>query len=775
MAQKRTLQNDTPAKRQKREKYGWKQVHADLEDGNYAGAYGWDNAAYVAIAETKAGVDMRKFHSKRSKDEHFMPSLLERINDPKTQANWHRIVTFDPLGMTATTPTIAATTAKLNFPELADLERDGEIVDEFGAINTMKIAIYYSWNLPELSLRLGMTEETLRNTLYKFSHDDRLKDPNCKVYMPQVGGMTIYTFGDIARLKDPKTQIAVRVHDECNGSDVFGTDICTCRPYLTFALKNAVERAQQGGVGIVVYFRKEGRSLGEVTKYRVYNARKNQEGGDRPEKYFFHTENIAGIRDARFQTMMPDCLNWLGITNIDFLYSMSNEKYDALVDAGISIHQRVPLPDSYVPRGAFVELHAKIAAGYHTDDIKSEECVQDMRSLKTIRRQCNRVFELAKKGNLRHFKLNMDKMPVAVDAVVDCIKTEYPNLDIPLHSRFRHFTTEQLTGIRETWTKHRIPHVEQIRRLIDLATISVLLDAGAGKEWKYVSQEGNVIGRSEGLAVASFDMFTAGLFSSDPAVKSRVNSIGLRNLRVDDVRAGFQVTSLNPLVGLEGRTALLNRLGNALEENSEFFGAEVARPGNVVDYLLDNSSDGKVELSVLWKAIIQGFESIWPHNLSGVNRGDAWCYQPLKISGKVGSDIVPFHKLSQWLMLSWLEPIQELELQILNVDDHTCLAEYRNGGLLIDSGVLSLKEPSNAARYWDVGSELIVEWRAMTVALIDIVAEEVRKKLGKSKAELGLAKVLEGGTWRTGRILAEKMRGASKPPPLKIRSDGTVF
>jgi len=639
----------------------------------------------------------------------------------------------------------------------------------------MKIAVYYAWNLPELSLRLGLTEETLRNTLYKFSHDDRLKDPNCKVYMPQVGGMTIYTFGDLARLKDPKTQIAVRVHDECNGSDVFGTDICTCRPYLTYALKNAVERAQLGGVGIVVYFRKEGRSLGEVTKYRVYNARKHQEGGDRAEKYFFHTENIAGIRDARFQTMMPDCLNWLGITNIDFLYSMSNEKYDALVEAGISIHQRVPLPDQFVPRGAFVELHAKIASGYHTEDIKSEECVQDMRSLKTIRRQCNRVFELAKKDKLRHFKLNMDKMPVAVDAVVDCIKAEYPKLDIPLHSRFRHFTTEQLKGIRETWTKHRIPHVEQIRRLIDLATISVLLDAGAGKEWKYVSQEGNVIGRSEGLAVASFDMFNAGLFSSDPAVKSRVNSIGLRNLRVDDVRAGFQVTSLNPLVGLEGRTALLNRLGNALEENSEFFGAEVARPGNVVDYLLDNSSDGKVELSVLWKAIIQGFESIWPHNLSGVNRGDAWCYQPLKISGKVGSDIVPFHKLSQWLMLSWLEPIQELELEILNVDDHTCLAEYRNGGLLIDSGVLSLIESSNAARHWDVGSELIVEWRAMTVALIDIVAEEVRKKLGKSKAELGLAKVLEGGTWRTGRILAEKLRGESKPPPLKIRSDGTVF
>lgn len=792
MAEKTKMDMDQPPAKRKKQSYGFEDVHKDLENQKYAGSYGWDNAAYMAIAETKAGVDMKKFHSRKrmdlhpkspriGKDEYFMPSLLTLLDNPATKENWDRIVTFDPYGLTATTPTIAATTSKLNIPELADLERDGVIVDEHGAVNTMKICVYYAWNLPELSHRLNMNEQTLRDTLYKFSRDERLKDPSVKVFLPQVGGMTIYTFGDVTKIPDPNSQIAVRVHDECNGSDVFGTDICTCRPYLMYAMRKAITKAQEGGVGIIIYFRKEGRSLGEVTKFRVYNARKHQEGGDRAEKYFFHTENIAGIRDARFQGMMPDALNWLGIKNIDFLYSMSNEKYDALVEAGIKIQQRVPLPDAFVPRGAFVELHAKIASGYHSEEIKSADVVNNMRSLKTIRTQCMRVYQLAKANQLRHFEYHPENMHVAVDAVVKCIKNEYPELKIPLHSRFRHFNEHQMQSLRDMWTNYRIDDVEQIRRLIDLATVSVLLDAGAGKTWSYVAADKTKVGRSEGLAIASFDMFCGGAFSSDSAVRTRANSIGLKNLRVEDVKAGFQVTSLNPLVGLEGRTALLQRLGTALEAHPEFFGAEVSRPGNVVDYLLANAKDGHVSIEVLWTAIIQGFESIWPQNQSGINRGDAWCYQPLKKAGQVGSDIVPFHKLSQWLMLSWLEPLMKLDkfpgLNIIidDIDTHTCLAEYRNGGLLIDAGVLDLKDKSNYDRSWDVGSELIVEWRAMTIPLIDLVAEAVRVQLGLTKEQLSLAKVLEGGTWRAGRIIAEEKRGKDKPPPIKIRSDGTVF
>jgi len=295
------------------------------------------------------------------------------------------------------------------LPEFKDLNSDGKIVNENKSVNCNKAAIYYAWNIPKLSKRLDLTEEDFRETLFKFSNDSRLNDPSINVYLPQVGGLTCYVFGDARKIRDPLTEIAVRVHDECNGSDVFGTDICTCRPYLIFAMLGCIEVAQRGGVGIIVYFRKEGRSLGEITKYRVYNARKNQDGGDIAEKYFFHTENIAGIRDARFQGMMPDVLNWLGVHRIDWLFSMSNEKYDALVQAGIRIYQRVPLPQHWVPEGAFVELHAKIADGYHSMEISTEEVVNKMRNLHMIREQCERIYDLAKQEKLQHLYLDEKK------------------------------------------------------------------------------------------------------------------------------------------------------------------------------------------------------------------------------------------------------------------------------------------------------------------------------------------------------------------------------
>ena len=193
----------------------------------------------------------------------------------ETQKWWPRIVTFDPLGMTATNPTIAATTAILNIPELQDLKRDGKIVDNDGGIHTQKAAVYNVWNLPSLAKRLDLSEKDLRSTLFKYTGNPTLNDKKRNAFLPNVGGCTVYTFGDIRLIRDNKTEIAVRVHDECNGSDVFGTDICTCRPYLIFALKSCIQYAQRGGVGIIAYFRKEKRSLGEITKYKLYNAREN--------------------------------------------------------------------------------------------------------------------------------------------------------------------------------------------------------------------------------------------------------------------------------------------------------------------------------------------------------------------------------------------------------------------------------------------------------------------------------------------------------------------
>ncbi|CAE7231191.1 urg1 [Symbiodinium sp. CCMP2592] len=253
---------------------------------------------------------------------------------------------------------------------------DGEIVLPSNEIVTSKCAISYAWNIPLMAERVGLSEQELREALHKFSHDSRLLDPKVKTYLPAVGGLTIYTFGDARKLKDEKTEVCVRVHDECIGSDVFGSDICSCRPYLIFALREAVECAQRGGVGVVIYFRKEGRSLGEVIKFRVYNARVNQDGGDRPEMYFHHTEAIAGIRDARFQTMMPDALNWMGIRRIDLLCSMSNEKYEAITGAGIQVVKRVDLPDTYIKDSMKVELDAKIASGYHSDRTEQEQLLR---------------------------------------------------------------------------------------------------------------------------------------------------------------------------------------------------------------------------------------------------------------------------------------------------------------------------------------------------------------------------------------------------------------
>ena len=201
--------------------------------------------------------------------------------------------------------------------------------------------------------------------------------PDLSVFLPPIGGMTLYIFGDPAFLGDPAKTLTCRVHDECNGSDVFGSDICTCRPYLAHGIEEATRQAQNGGVGLIVYNRKEGRALGEVTKFLVYNARKRQEGGDAAATYFERTECVAGVQDARFQQLMPDALHWLGVRRIDRFVSMSDMKHDALVSQGIDVVERIPIPDELVPPDAHVEIAAKKAAGYYTpeqpkaDDLKT--------------------------------------------------------------------------------------------------------------------------------------------------------------------------------------------------------------------------------------------------------------------------------------------------------------------------------------------------------------------------------------------------------------------
>jgi GTP cyclohydrolase II len=273
-------------------------------------------------------------------------------------------------------PTIAVTKAHIDLPEIRTalafgrLKPDGHILKENGTAAVTKAAIEPVWYLPGVAERFGCSEADLRRRLFEETggmYPELVTRSDIDVFLPPIGGQTVYIFGNPTDLSNPNITLTARVHDECNGSDVFGSDICTCRPYLTHAIEEAILGAQQGGVGLISYSRKEGRALGEVTKFLVYNARKRQLGGDRADKYFERTECVAGVQDMRFQELMPDVLHWLGVQKIHRLVSMSNMKFDAIERSGIEVGERVPIPDGLIPEDAKVEMEAKMAAGYFTD------------------------------------------------------------------------------------------------------------------------------------------------------------------------------------------------------------------------------------------------------------------------------------------------------------------------------------------------------------------------------------------------------------------------
>ncbi|MFM9916775.1 MAG: GTP cyclohydrolase II [Rhizobacter sp.] len=300
-----------------------------------------------------------------------------------------RIVSIDPWGASVADvfsdriadgfdirPSIAVTKARIHLPEIRQalafqrLKVDGKVLlDDSSAVVT-KIAIEPVWWLPGVARRFKVAEADLRRALFEETggmYPELVTRSDLEVFLPPIGGQTLYILGDPRALADPSITLTARVHDECNGSDVFGSDICTCRPYLTHAIEECIRGAQAGGVGLIAYSRKEGRALGEVTKFLVYNARKRQVGGDSADKYFLRTECVAGVQDMRFQELMPDVLHWLGIRRIHRLVSMSNDKYDAITGSGIEVGERIKIPDELVPADARVEMDAKIAAGYFTD------------------------------------------------------------------------------------------------------------------------------------------------------------------------------------------------------------------------------------------------------------------------------------------------------------------------------------------------------------------------------------------------------------------------
>jgi len=452
---------------------------------------------------------------------------------------------------------------------------------------------------------------------------------------------------------------------------------------------------------------------------------------------------------------------------------MSNEKYEAIVGAGITVMERVSLPEDYIKESMRVELDAKVASGYHQTELPKDKISRELRALGKTREQCLRIYDLAKKGELAHLLLDESKLSAAVDVTEQTIKAHYPKLDIPRHSRMRHFGDARIADLMKGWN---CDLTEKARRLFDLVTVSVLLDAGAGPSWSYLDESGKTAGASEGLAAASLNMFLKGAFSSDPAMPTRVNAYALQNMTHEALAAGLQVNPKNPLLGLEGRVNLLKKLGAALDANPDMFGTEVARPGNMVDHIMTKVKDGIVDVSHIWHCCAEGLHTIWPLQANGILSGDVWMHSKLAGNGDTpGLDLVPFHKLTQWLVYSLIDVLEaHIGVKTSGQNNLTALSEYRNGGLFIDTGVIQLKDSQWLSAEVNVGTELVVEWRALTVILVDKVADELRKRFGKTVETLSLAQVLEGGTWRAGREIAKKMR-PDGGPPLMIRSDGTVF
>jgi len=353
-------------------------------DRNAIGAHGGAYSVYRALAVASGAMDPM-----------VRPELINThpVVPVGPHPQWSepgRIVSLDPWGARIAEdfapeiaegvdirPTIAVTKARIDLPEIHEairagrLKPDGEVLHDTGDVAVTKAAIDPVWHLPGVAARFGVEEQQLRRTLFEQTggmYPELVTRPDLSVFLPPIGGIPLYIFGDAAKLGDRTVPLTCRVHDECNGSDVFGSDICTCRPYLTHGIEEATRQAQAGGTGLIVYNRKEGRALGEVTKFLVYNARKRQPGGDQAATYFERTECVAGVQDARFQQLMPDVIHWLGVRRIDRFVSMSNMKYDALAAGGVEIGERVPIPDELIPPDASVEMEAKKAAGYFTPE-----------------------------------------------------------------------------------------------------------------------------------------------------------------------------------------------------------------------------------------------------------------------------------------------------------------------------------------------------------------------------------------------------------------------
>jgi hypothetical protein len=410
--------------------------------------------------------------------------------------------------------------------------------------------------------------------------------------------------------------------------------------------------------------------------------------------------------------------------------------------------------------------------------LSDADAARSLLSAAAVRERAHEMLRAGLRGDLQHFTVDLEALSVAAAVVSELIRVNYPDMNVPFHARWRHF----VVGGRDLWAERAaqttwVSPAAKARAEFDLAITSVLLDAGAGPSWKYLDPATEqVITRSEGLAVASLRMFEAGAFSSDPGDPLRADAARLTALSHEAIAEGMQSMVGNRLVGVEGRADLLASLGKAVAAKPDIFAREdKARPGGLYDYLVSKAEEGQLAAPLILRAVLENLGPIWPSRLSlgGVPLGDTWRHPAIRRSDATNG-LMPIHKLSQWLSYSLIEPLQWSGITVTDIDGLTGLAEYRNGGLFVDSGVLRLRNPEEAIHPNPVESELVVEWRALTVALLDEIAKLIREQRSLSIDQFPLACVLEGGTWAAGRLLAREKR-PDATAPIAVASDGTVF
>lgn len=398
-------------------------------------------------------------------------------------------------------------------------------------------------------------------------------------------------------------------------------------------------------------------------------------------------------------------------------------------------------------------------------------------SAHAVRRVAHRMLKLAREDKLE-WRVDLERMETTADFVANVIHARYPHLDPPLHARSRHFTFSGRDLARQMFAEREWPDAaSKARAAFDLVITSVLLDAGAGATWRYEDDKlGISATRSEGLALASVRWFEKGGFSAQPADGLRADAVALERVDAASLEKAFQVSAANPLTGVQGRALLLNRLGAALEARPDLFAlADTPRPGGLFDALQSRAVNGSLRANDILEVLLEAFGSIWENRpvLDGIPLGDCWLHPALGGEHPI-ERFVPLHKLSQWLTYSLIEPLQDAGIVVHDLDGLTGLAEYRNGGLFVDMGVLVMRDQAALARSFHVFDPEVVSWRSLTVALLDELAPLVRERLELSADEFPLAKLLEGGTWAAGRKIASQLR-ANGGPPFAVISDGTVF